>query len=147
MRKTKKLKIQALVDATRTINVITLGDAECMIANWQRSEAYTDTGGFKAFYIPHDEITDFFTIYANKGIGVRAYIGLEDPQGSQPLVSNLKLIFVATEKDRDGVDRDIIVSSNGEKFVFDLSKPCPHACDDQSPLYNPVCTLNKSEQY
>jgi hypothetical protein len=147
MKKTKKLPVQSLIDSNKSIIVIPLEEAECMINNWQQSEACKDTGGFKAFYIPHDEITDFFTIYQNKGVGVRAYIGLESPQGTHPLVSNLKLIFVATEKDASGVQRDIIVSSNGTRYVFDLSKPCPHACDDQSPLFNPVCTLNETKSY
>lgn len=92
--------------------------------------------------------TQSFTISANDLIGVlgpnnqqkmhelcsynavRAYLGwMQAPNGS----SNLHLFI--TPVDQNG--QDVILSTaDGEKFVYDLTTPCPNTCDVNSPLYN-----------
>lgn len=91
--------------------------------------------------------TQSFTISANDLIGVlgpnnqqkmkelcsynavRAYLGwIQAPDGS----SNLHLYI--TPIDQNG--QDVILSTtDGEKFVYDLTTPCPNTCDITSPLY------------
>ncbi|MFZ7114531.1 MAG: hypothetical protein ACO1G9_04045 [Bacteroidota bacterium] len=119
--------------------VIPLSKAIEMVANWQSSEAFQMTGGFKAFRIPAEEINQFKEKYNDEGVGVRAYIGLEAVGEANELVHNLRLIFVATKKEETFPPyySDIISIIDGEKVAFDLSSPCPTDCDMSSPLFNP----------
>lgn len=118
---------------------IPLEDAQEMICNWRKSNAYKETGKFKAFHIPYTEINEFMEMYKGKGVGVRAYIGLANPEEEQILSTNLKLIFVATEEALFPVpfSKDIISEIDGKKVAFDLSTPCPIDCDIYSPLNAP----------
>ncbi|RZS90758.1 hypothetical protein [Aquimarina brevivitae] len=72
---------------------------------------------------------------------IRGYLGVDG--------STNKMIFVGTEKDKQGIYRDIIDgkidgkdnqqartvgSGNTSSGIFDLTTPCPPVCDPDSPL-------------
>lgn len=62
---------------------------------------------------------------------VRAYIGIKGAVAD----SNFHLFL--TPIDQNGNDT-ILVDNNNNRYVFDLTTPCPNTCDFTSPLYKAI---------
>jgi len=88
----------------------------------------------RAFYIPISDIIDLGTYHNVEA--VRAYICLEDP--TDTATSKLVLVPVSDDnKDILSVPTAALGDPSGSA-IYDFTKPCPEACDVDSPLfYNP----------
>ena len=68
----------------------------------------------------------------NPDVCIRIYKGL-DPSSNEE-----KLVLVGTQKDREGVYRDLLPgtgdTTDGDHNLYDFTKPCPPKCDPGSPL-------------
>jgi len=85
--------------------------------------------------------------------GVRAYMGINRPEGSSPSPQTEKLLIVGTKVDCKGIHRDLVegekpsgcddeavdkvVAALAGSGVYDVTEPCPDNCDPNSPLFNP----------
>lgn len=136
--KKQKLKLSNL-KKKKTVppkpTIIPLEQGETEVWNYRQSFLYDFTAGLKAFYIPHEEINEFFLAYAGQGVGVRAYLGMSENTDFPYEPGDLKLIFVATAIDPKTGDRKDQIFEG--RYVFDLSQPCPYECDATSPLFDP----------
>jgi len=103
-----------------TSSLISLPEAEAWTAAWRAklsgaNSGFLGTNPLKAFTIPHQDIAGVIT-----SDSARAYLGILDTLGE----INYHLIMVG-------------VQPNGQddlSKIYDLTLPCPDACDDRSPL-------------
>ena len=112
-------------------NTITLETAQKWAKEWRDDEAsYNKYFELKAFNIPK---IDLIEVLQEKGVeSIRAYIGVEktEVKGEQPTFEE-KLMIVGVDGDGgDMLPRD----TKNKGFIYDFSKPCPSACDSESPL-------------
>ncbi|GAA0723349.1 hypothetical protein GCM10009430_26690 [Aquimarina litoralis] len=76
-----------------------------------------------------------------ESLDIRAYMAIEMKKSGANLE---KVILVGTQKDDEGIYRDIIngqvqladgkISDGPESGLYDLTNPCPPYCDPNSPL-------------
>ncbi|WP_034062639.1 hypothetical protein [Lacinutrix jangbogonensis] len=91
-----------------------------------------------------------YTLNVAAGAGVRAYMGINRPEGEAPSPQTEKLLLVGTKLDCEGIPRDLVqgekpsgcedkavdnaVKALAGSGVYDFTKPCPNLCDINSPL-------------
>lgn len=121
-------------------NTVSLETAKKWIKEWRDQEStYNKYHRLKAFNIP---LIDLQEVIEEKGVSsVRAYIGVakfENHDTKPPEIRyEEKLLIVGVDKNgKDmikAVDPNVLGDGEGED-IYDFTKPCPDACDDDSPL-------------
>ena len=137
---------------------IEITEAKAWARNWQ----IACPNNCKAFLMPVDDLlvcleemgvlqsegSGKYTLNNVDQSGVRAYMAI-DPNEKRG--GGEKLLLVATQKDSDGIHRDIIrgeiIDKDGVEAgldvqasnligsgVYDFTDPCPSECDPNSPL-------------
>ncbi|MDX1462061.1 MAG: hypothetical protein R3359_03315 [Marinirhabdus sp.] len=119
----KKISLQTAIDWT---------------TQWRSEESdYNSHNECNAFLIPVQDLNGVLAEMGNPDDNsdacVRAYLGVDPTDNTE------KLIIVGTQKDRNGVYRDLLPTSqdNAEgntNSIWDFVRPCPPSCDDQSAL-------------
>ncbi|QNM85417.1 hypothetical protein H9W90_14705 [Polaribacter pectinis] len=116
-------------------NTISLEVAKQWAKEWRDDEAsYNKYNQCRAFNIPKKDLIE---VLAEGVESIRAYIGVEkiDVKGKQSIFTE-KLMIVGVDKN----GKDMISSSDGLTLddgkgeIFDFSEPCPHVCDEGSPI-------------
>lgn len=84
----------------------------------------------RGFFIPIEDLTAIANMHQVSGM--RGYICLTD----QNDFSSISFIVVPVDEN----NKDILSEKNGApdeeiSTIYDLTKPCPHFCDPDSPLY------------
>lgn len=146
-------------------NSIPVKTGEEWVKKWQSENSNVNKNGdlvnAKAFLIPAKDLVDCLIemeiLKDNSCINtslldsasVRAYMGIDRPDGTIASAETQRLVLVATTSEVDGnktIHRDIIegyVVKNPPAHklvgtgVYDFTNPCPSNCDPNSPLYNP----------
>ena len=106
-------------------DTISLQEAQDWTAEWRLQ----NPGKVKAFLIPIDDLTG---VLKEKPDKVRAYLGIKtNLDGS----TEEKLILVAADKNGN-IYEDQLPPAQGDNgnYIFDLTTPCPSACDPTSSL-------------
>ena len=77
-----------------------------------------------------EDILELAAIH-DKAMGVRGYFILENLENYRSV--RLAMVPVSNE----GKDMLTRIADDGseESAIYDFTQPCPHLCDDQSPLY------------
>lgn len=108
---------------------ITLAEAISWTGNWRGAPSTSA----RAFLIPLADLQGAVAeIQAQTDSPmVRAYLAIDS--GVE------KLVIVGTQKDKNGVYRDLLPAAGeaagaGTNSIWDFTKPCPPDCDDNSPL-------------
>ncbi len=126
-------------------NTVSLKTAQKWIAEWRNLESsYNKYNRLKAFNIP---LIDLQEVIKETGVdSVRAYIGVakfENHDTKPPeIMYEEKLLIVGVDK--NGKDMISVVKApdglgDGEgdgDDIYDFTRPCPTACDPESPLYD-----------
>ena len=116
---------------------ISLATAQTWTQEWRSVESdYNSHNECNAFLIPVQDLQGVLAeMGANPGDDacVRAYLGVD------PSTNEEKLIIVGTQKDRNGVYRDLLPNAaDGDggdgNSIWDFTKACPPMCDDRSSL-------------
>ena len=106
---------------------ITLDQAVDYAKKWRQEEGtYSKHSEIHAFVIP---LSDLQEVLAEDITAVRAYLGVDE-------YDNVKLMMVGTKYDpitQTYVDL-LPGRSIGDNYIFDMTRPCPNACDNSSPL-------------
>jgi hypothetical protein len=103
--------------------------------NWRNyiSGIDPDPNYIKAFNIPMPDITSLADF--TKCSSVRAYLGMSVPGD----ITSLKLVMVPVDDNNvDVLSTEVPDGSGGfvvQSSIYDLTIPCPQACDLQSPLF------------
>lgn len=108
-------------------DTIELTDAIRYARRWRKEEGtYYQHNELHAFLIPKD---DFVNILTEEMDAVRGYLGVDD-YGVE------KLMFVGTKYDAvTDTYVDLLPGrSVGENSIYDMTRPCPNACDNNSIL-------------
>lgn len=114
-------------------NTINLEEAQRWANRWKKKEGhYNKHHKLNAFLIPKVDLIEVL----GEGIdAVRAYIGVDD-NGVE------KLMIVGTKLDKEtGIYVDMISTGDTENAglegdIYDFTRPCPSACDPDSPINN-----------
>ena len=119
----KKISLQTAIDWT---------------TQWRSVESdYNSHNECNAFLIPVQDLNGVLAEMGNPDNNsdacVRAYLGVDPSDNTE------KLIIVGTEKDRNGVYRDLLPTAlnsaeGNTNSVWDFVNPCPPQCDDKSAL-------------
>ncbi|WP_136668973.1 hypothetical protein [Flavobacterium sp. H122] len=112
-------------------NTVLLKDAKTWAKRWRKEEGdYNKHHKLKAFLIPKVDLQEVLT----EGIdAARAYIGI-DNNGVE------RLMIVGTKYDeKTGNYIDMITADPTNEVltdgdIYDFTRPCPSACDPDSPL-------------
>jgi hypothetical protein len=87
----------------------------------------------KAFNIPMQDIVSLSDF--TKCSSVRAYLGMSTPGD----ITSLKLVIVPVDDNNLDVLSILVPDGGGvevtQSSIYDLTIPCPQACDLQSPLF------------
>jgi hypothetical protein len=108
-------------------HTIELDDAIRYARRWRKEEGtYYEHHELHAFLIPKD---DFQNILTEDIDAVRGYLGVDD-DGEE------KLMFVGTKYDPvTDTYLDLLPGrSIGDNHIYDMTRPCPNACDNGSVL-------------
>lgn len=116
-------------------NTISLEIAKDWTTRWRSMEStYNAHQDCRAFNIP---LKDLQEVLKEDGVAsVRGYIGVEEKLVEGETVYEEKLIIVGV----DAAGKDMISSKDGLTLdeesgeLFDFVRPCPTACDIESPL-------------
>ncbi len=109
--------------------------------NWMSDNDVPEEVLTKAFFIPMGDLQALLTMLQDQyqnAIGVRAYVGLGEPQEEGG--SALKLLLVGVKASLEPIEPDpgidIIENIPGTDFVtiYDFTSPCPKFCDASSIL-------------
>lgn len=106
---------------------ISLVKAKRWAARWRKEEGtYNEHHKLYAFLIPKDDLTG---VLLEKDVeAVRAYIGVEIKSDGTP---EEKLMIVGVDENgADMLPRD----TKNKGSIYDFTRPCPSACDPNSPL-------------
>jgi hypothetical protein len=113
-------------------NTIPLEEAEDLTKKWRDfiSPMVPSQNYIHAFYIPIADIDNLAEYHQAEA--VRAYLCLVEPNDP----SSAKIVIVPIDK--RGNDITTITTPDGivHSTVYDLTQPCPQACDFASPLYS-----------
>jgi hypothetical protein len=116
----------------KEVNTIHLKEAQRWVKRWSKKEGnYNKHHELHAFLIPK---VDLLEVLREDVDAVRAYIGVDD-EGVE------KLMIVGTKYDPvTGIYVDMITVDNGSELavadsIYDVTKPCPPACDANSPMF------------
>lgn len=108
-------------------DTITLSDAITYATTWRAVEgSYNKHHELHAFLIPK---ADFVGILTEEIDAVRGYLGV-DNEGKE------KLMFVGTKYDAATHTFVDLLPTMGDYSIYDLTRPCPNACDKDSILNN-----------
>jgi hypothetical protein len=124
-------------------DTIPLDEAETLTTNWRDFIApLTPPGGqyIRAFYIPITDIVELARYHQAEA--VRAYLCLTVPNDP----STAKIVLVPIDQKGNDITSIIIPVPIGgdstqdkeiqQSTIYDLTQPCPAACDYNSPLYD-----------
>ena len=121
-------------------DTIPLEEAEILTTNWRSFIApITPPGGqyIRAFYIPITDIVELAQYHQAEA--VRAYLCLTVPDDP----STAKVVIVPIDEKGNDITTIYIPSPSGDSdkpvpqsTIYDLTQPCPAACDFNSPLYD-----------
>jgi hypothetical protein len=113
----------------RKPDTIELDDAIRYAKRWRKEEGtYYEHHELHAFLIPKD---DFVGILTEDIDAVRGYLGVGD-DGEE------KLMFVGTKYDEvTDTYIDLTPNMSPEYNIYDMTRPCPNACDNNGVLNNP----------
>ncbi|MDV6166887.1 hypothetical protein R1T16_00515 [Flavobacterium sp. DG1-102-2] len=105
---------------------IKLPDAVRYAARWRKVEGhYNKHHELHAFVIPKN---DFIGILTEEIDAVRGYLGVDD-NGEE------KLMFVGTKYNKEtNTYVDMLPAPGNNNQIYDLTMPCPNACDQRSIL-------------
>jgi hypothetical protein len=119
--------------------VISIEQATTETKRW-RDHQQTISGGsiglVKAFYIPTWDLQCLLEYYKMfQPTGVRAYIGMREPDDTG--CSQLHLLLVPATVDEDFWNKGTI-PDGGEvgSSIYDFTAPCPDTCASDNPLNN-----------
>tara|TARA_B100001146_G_scaffold224848_1_gene244482 strand:+ start:22961 stop:23380 length:420 start_codon:yes stop_codon:yes gene_type:complete len=114
---------------------ITLSEAQSWTQQWRNDEStYNAHNECNAFLIPVQDLNGVLSEMGNpdddSDACIRAYLGVDPSDNTE------KLIIVGTEKDRSGVYRDLLPTSDTDTrySIWDFTQPCPPICDPTSAL-------------
>ncbi len=119
-------------------DTISLQEAEVLTTNWRNFIGpLTPPGGqyIRAFYIPIVDIAELARYHNAEA--VRAYLCLEVPNDP----STAKVVLVPVDEKGNDITSVLIPSPQSEEqkveqsTIYDMTQPCPQACDFSSPLY------------
>lgn len=120
-------------------DTIPLSEAETLTTNWRDFIGpLTPPGGqyIRAFYIPITDIVELAQYH--RAEAVRAYLCLTVPNDP----STAKVVLVPIDEKGNDITTIYIPSPSGssekpveQSTIYDLTQPCPAACDFSSPLY------------
>ncbi len=112
-------------------NSISLKTAQKWAKRWSKKEGnYNKHHRLNAFLIPKEDLLE---VLAEGVDAVRAYIGVDDNNVE-------KLMIVGTKFDAetntyvDMITVGVDGVTQGEDDIYDFTRPCPTACDPDSPL-------------
>jgi hypothetical protein len=83
----------------------------------------------KAFNIPMPDIASLADF--TQCPSVRAYLGMSIPGD----ISSLKLVIVPVDAKNNDILTITLPDGSTQSSIYDLTIPCPQACDVQSPLF------------
>jgi excinuclease UvrABC helicase subunit UvrB len=109
-------------------NTITLAEAIHWTARWRKKAGdFNKHHELYGFVIPKKDLQEILTEDVD---AVRAYIGMDDE-------NNGKLILVGAKYDDTEIDMlsDMLPEKSWFRGnIYDFTRPCPPACDYESPL-------------
>jgi len=110
----------------KPVDTIELTDAIRYAKRWRKEEGtYYTHNELHAFLIPKE---DFQGILTEEIDAVRGYLGVDD-NGFE------KLMFVGTKYDEvTQTFIDLLPGKEAGNYIFDMTRPCPNACDNSSEL-------------
>jgi hypothetical protein len=116
-------------EVSKEVNTIPLKEARKWVKRWSKKEGnYNKHHELHAFLIPKIDLLEVLS----EGVdAVRAYIGVDD-NGVE------KLMIVGTKYDLEtGIYVDMITVGDGNvaDAIYDVTQPCPPACDANSPMF------------
>jgi hypothetical protein len=115
-------------EVVKKVNAIPLKEAQKWAKRWTKKEGnYNKHHKMNAFLIPKVNLLE---VLAEDVDAVRAYIGVND-DGVE------KLMIVGTKYDQStGIYVDMITvgDENIVNAIYDVTQPCPPACDPKSPM-------------
>jgi hypothetical protein len=132
-------------------NRVTIGQAKLEIERWKQvNDDFKDKTPFgyvKAFFIPMEDIKQLCDDYGHLSpTGVRAYIGITDPDKNGDAPLRLLLVPATEEVDfyknfpghhhghhhhHHGADATV---NPGDSSIYDFTMPCPDACAEANEL-------------
>lgn len=123
-------------------NKISLEIAINWADRWRKKESkYKKHNSCNAFYIPAIDLLEALAEVNSKGEqadGIRAYIGVEKVpvEGKVNQYKYVEKLMIVGVKDNVDMisSSDGLTLDDGEGDIYDFSEPCPHVCDDESPL-------------
>ncbi len=92
-----------------------------------------------AYFISKKDIVQAFNVFepgnkSDTANGIRVYIASEGLKLHDVEATQTHIYVVPTYMAEEGQSNDSIPEINGEKYVLDLTTPCPAYCDGKSPL-------------
>jgi hypothetical protein len=88
-----------------------------------------DPNYIRAFNIPMTDIQSLADF--TKCPSVRAYLGMSTPGD----ITTLKLVIVPVDSNNKDILEIPAPDGTTQSSIYDLTTPCPQACDLQSPLF------------
>lgn len=112
-------------------NSISLKTAQKWAKRWSKKEGnYNKHHRLNAFLIPKEDLLE---VLAEGVDAVRAYIGVDDNNVEKLMIVGTKF-DAATNTYVDMITVGVDGVTQGEDDIYDFTRPCPTACDPDSPL-------------
>lgn len=112
-------------------NSISLKTAQKWAKRWSKKEGdYNKHHRLNAFLIPKEDLLE---VLAEGVDAVRAYIGVDDNNVEKLMIVGTKF-DAATNTYVDMITVGVGGINQGEDDIYDFTRPCPTACDPDSPL-------------
>lgn len=120
-------------------NKIPLATAEKWAQEWRNDEStYNKYFECNAFFIPLEDLKE---VLNQKGVeAIRAYLGVEE-KDDRTFEEKLMIVGVTDISKTNPNGKDMLTTLPGGKkldpnggSIYDFTRPCPSACDPNSPL-------------
>ena len=112
-------------------NSISLKTAQKWAKRWSKKEGdYNKHHRLNAFLIPKEDLLE---VLAEGVDAVRAYIGVDENNVEKLMIVGTKF-DAATNTYVDMINISVDGVTQGEDDIYDFTRPCPTACDPDSPL-------------
>jgi hypothetical protein len=118
-------------NVNKKVNTINLKTAQKWAKRWSKKEGdYNKHHRLNAFLIPK---ADLIEVLAEGVDAVRAYIGVDDDNVEKLMIVGTKF-DASTNTYVDMITVGLNDTTDGEDDIYDFTRPCPTACDPNSPL-------------
>jgi hypothetical protein len=101
-------------------------------ANWRMiMHPFMGDKVLRGFYIPMEDILDLAEMH-KEATWVRGYFIIENPDK----FTNVRLALVPVSPDGKDILTKKGLEGEEESTIYDFTQPCPHLCDEKSPMFN-----------